>query len=58
MLLHGGFKTHSDPVADGEKDKTTSAIAAKVTPWLHETLQGYGAGMRRMESDLSSLSTC
>ena len=51
MLLHGGFKTHSDPVADGEKDKTTSAIAAKVTPWLHETLQGYGAGMRRMESE-------
>jgi len=54
MIIHvasWGFKTHSDPVADGEKDKTTSAIAAKVTPWLHETLQGYGAGMRRMESE-------
>lgn len=40
-----------DPAADGDKEKTISTINAKVNPWMQQTLQGYGNGLRRSESE-------
>ena len=39
------------PVADGEKEKTISAISAKVVPWIQSTLMHCASGLRRPDSE-------
>ncbi|CAK8991868.1 Uncharacterized protein SCF082_LOCUS2843, partial [Durusdinium trenchii] len=36
---------------DCDKEKTTGAVAAKVLPWIQDTMQGFGVGLRRTESE-------
>ena len=39
------------PAGDCDKEKTTGAVAAKVLPWIQDTMQGFGVGLRRTESE-------
>ena len=40
-----------DSLQDGDKETRIGAISAKVTPWLQRTMQGFGSGLRRVESE-------
>lgn len=40
-----------NPVSDGEKESNFGAVVAKVGPWIEQTSQGFGAGLRRNDSE-------
>ena len=50
-LVQGVGDCRGNPVPDGEKESNFGAIAAKVGPWIQQTFQGFGSGLRRNDCE-------